>query len=135
MALGAEGEGEGAVLTPSCPCQELLRHHQLLEPAARPRDSYVRQSRHRERRELHRLKREHEQTAGRQRKVLRLQDGEEAGSSSGDEGGTQRDVDIQVGLLCLAMPAFLILAAGPLRTSAALLSTPGSSAGIFPFRT
>nr|XP_056701723.1 probable ATP-dependent RNA helicase DHX34 [Euleptes europaea] len=74
--------------------QELLRDHQLLEPAARPSDAYTRQSRLRERRELHRLKREHEQGAGRRRKVLRLWD-EQAGSSSGDEGEAERGLDIQ----------------------------------------
>ncbi|XP_042296902.1 probable ATP-dependent RNA helicase DHX34 [Sceloporus undulatus] len=75
--------------------QELLRDHRLLEPASRPRDSYTRQSRHRHRRELHKLKREHDQGEGRRRKVLRLQEEEEAFSSSGDEGEAKRGVDIQ----------------------------------------
>ncbi|XP_060113800.1 probable ATP-dependent RNA helicase DHX34 [Heteronotia binoei] len=77
--------------------QELLRDHRLLEPATRPRDSYTRQSRLRERRELHRLKREHDRGEGRQRrKVLRLQEGQ-AGSSSGEEGGeAERGLDIQI---------------------------------------
>uniref|UniRef100_A0A8C0FVZ5 DExH-box helicase 34 n=1 Tax=Chelonoidis abingdonii TaxID=106734 RepID=A0A8C0FVZ5_CHEAB len=64
--------------------QELLWDHGLLEAVQGPRDSYARQSRHRERRELHRLRRRHEETEGRKRKVLKLQGGE-AGSSS-DEG-------------------------------------------------
>ncbi|XP_015262611.1 PREDICTED: probable ATP-dependent RNA helicase DHX34 [Gekko japonicus] len=74
--------------------QELLRDHRLLEPAARPSDSYTRQRHHRQRRELQRLKREHEQGEGRRRKVLRLQD-ERAGSSSGEEGEAERGPDIQ----------------------------------------
>ncbi|EMP28246.1 Putative ATP-dependent RNA helicase DHX34 [Chelonia mydas] len=76
--------------------QELLRDHGLLEPVQGPRDSYARQSRHRERRELHRLRQRHEETEGRKRKVLRLQEGE-AGSSS-DEGASRTGpsgVDIQ----------------------------------------
>ncbi|XP_069738338.1 probable ATP-dependent RNA helicase DHX34 [Phaenicophaeus curvirostris] len=81
--------------------QELLRDHRLLEEASnRPGDSYSRQSRHRERRELHRLWRCHAETAGRKRKVLRLRDG--AGESSGEEdeaGGDlekgERRIDIQ----------------------------------------
>uniref|UniRef100_A0A452H9F0 Uncharacterized protein n=1 Tax=Gopherus agassizii TaxID=38772 RepID=A0A452H9F0_9SAUR len=79
--------------------QELLRDHGLLEAVQGPRDSYARQSRHRVRQELHRLQRRHEETEGRQRKVLKLQGGE-AGSSS-DEGEGARSagppgVDIQV---------------------------------------
>lgn len=81
--------------------QELLRDHRLLEAApSRPSDSYSRQSRHRERRELHRLWRHHTETQGRKRKVLRLQDGT-AGSSGEEEEGTgarepgERSVDIQ----------------------------------------
>ncbi|CAM5172692.1 unnamed protein product [Eretmochelys imbricata] len=76
--------------------QALLRDHGLLEPVQGPRDSYARQSRHRERRELHRLRQRHEETEGRTRKVLRLQEGE-AGSSS-DEGASgtgPSGVDIQ----------------------------------------
>ncbi|XP_040437561.1 probable ATP-dependent RNA helicase DHX34 isoform X2 [Falco naumanni] len=79
--------------------QELLRDHQLVEEtSSQPSDSYSRQSRHRERRELHRLWRSHAETEGRKRKVLRLQDG--AGASSGEEeedGGTRgkHSVDIQ----------------------------------------
>uniref|UniRef100_A0A8C8VQS8 DExH-box helicase 34 n=1 Tax=Pelusios castaneus TaxID=367368 RepID=A0A8C8VQS8_9SAUR len=78
--------------------QELLRDHGLLETtAARPRDSYARQSRHRERRELHQLRRRHEETEGRKRKVLKLQEGE-AGSTSDEEGAggdRSRGIDIQ----------------------------------------
>ncbi|NXK49954.1 DHX34 helicase, partial [Chauna torquata] len=81
--------------------QELLRDHRLLEAApSQPSDSYSRQSRHRERRELHRLWRCHTETQGRKRKVLRLQDGT-AGSSGEeeDEAGARapgkRSVDIQ----------------------------------------
>ncbi|XP_068520702.1 probable ATP-dependent RNA helicase DHX34 [Anas acuta] len=81
--------------------QELLRDHQLLEAAPnRPRDSYSRQSRHRERRELHRLWRHHTETQGRKRKVLRLHDGT-AGSSGEEEEGAgtrepgERGIDIQ----------------------------------------
>ncbi|NXP03972.1 DHX34 helicase, partial [Thinocorus orbignyianus] len=68
--------------------QELLRDHQLLEEdSTRPSDSYSRQSRHRERRELHRLWRSHTQREGRKRKVLRLQDGAEASSGEDEDGG------------------------------------------------
>ncbi|NXI67317.1 DHX34 helicase, partial [Anseranas semipalmata] len=81
--------------------QELLRDHRLLEAAPnQPTDSYSRQNRHRERRELHRLWRCHTETQGRKRKVLRLQDG--AAGSSGeeeDEAGSrapgERGIDIQ----------------------------------------
>uniref|UniRef100_A0A8C3K2R5 DExH-box helicase 34 n=1 Tax=Calidris pygmaea TaxID=425635 RepID=A0A8C3K2R5_9CHAR len=81
--------------------QELLRDHQLLEEdSGRPSDSYSRQSRHRERRELHRLWRSHTETEGRKRKVLRLQDGADASSGEEeDNGGTrgkgERSIDIQ----------------------------------------
>ncbi|CAI5780577.1 probable ATP-dependent RNA helicase DHX34 [Podarcis lilfordi] len=74
--------------------QELLRDHQLLEPPSRPSDTHARQSRHRKRRELQRIKREHDRGEGRRRKVLRLE--EEGGSSSSEgEGDPQRGVDIQ----------------------------------------
>ncbi|XP_053124403.1 probable ATP-dependent RNA helicase DHX34 isoform X3 [Hemicordylus capensis] len=75
--------------------QELLRDQRLLEPAARPRDAYARQSRHRERRELQRLKREHERGEGRRRKVLRLPGEGGGSSSSGEEGAAERGPDIQ----------------------------------------
>ncbi|PKU27989.1 hypothetical protein llap_21708 [Limosa lapponica baueri] len=84
------------------PASELLRDHQLLEEdSGRPSDSYRRQSRHRERRELHRLWRSHTETEGRKRKVLRLQDGADASSGEEEEedGGTrgkgERSIDIQ----------------------------------------
>ncbi|NXX07032.1 DHX34 helicase, partial [Larus smithsonianus] len=82
--------------------QELLRDHQLLEEgSSQPSDSYSRQSRHRERRELHRLWRSHAETEGRKRKVLRLQDGADASSGEEEEGGGncekgERSIDIQV---------------------------------------
>ncbi|XP_074423363.1 putative ATP-dependent RNA helicase DHX34 isoform X4 [Larus michahellis] len=81
--------------------QELLRDHQLLEEgSSQPSDSYSRQSRHRERRELHRLWRSHAETEGRKRKVLRLQDGADASSGEEEEGGGncekgERSIDIQ----------------------------------------
>ncbi|NXV23839.1 DHX34 helicase, partial [Cepphus grylle] len=82
--------------------QELLRDHQLLEEgSSRPSDSYSRQSRHRERRELHRLWRSHTETEGRKRKVLRLQDGADASSGEeeeeggGSRGKGERSIDIQ----------------------------------------
>ncbi|XP_077788581.1 putative ATP-dependent RNA helicase DHX34 [Podarcis muralis] len=74
--------------------QELLRDHRLLEPPARPSDTHARQSRHRKRRELQRIKREHDRGEGRRRKVLRLEE-EGGSSSSGGEGDPQRGVDIQ----------------------------------------
>lgn len=67
--------------------------------AVAPGDSYSRLQQRRERRALHQLKRQHEESGGRRRKVLRLQ---EDGRSSDEEheGSAQADgVDIQVGLL------------------------------------
>ncbi|NWS77891.1 DHX34 helicase, partial [Crotophaga sulcirostris] len=81
--------------------QELLRDHRLLEEASnQPSDSYSRLSRHRERRELHRLWRSHTETQGRKRKVLRLQDGAndssgEDDNAGGNHGKGERSVDIQ----------------------------------------
>ncbi|NXK00358.1 DHX34 helicase, partial [Corythaixoides concolor] len=80
--------------------QELLRDHQLLEESSsQPSDSYSRQSRHRERRELHRLWRSHAETEGRKRKVLRLQDGADASSGEEEDGDArgkgERGIDIQ----------------------------------------
>ncbi|KAM6100841.1 putative ATP-dependent RNA helicase DHX34, partial [Pterocles gutturalis] len=80
--------------------QELLRDHQLLEEASNhPTDSYRRQNRHRERRELHRLWRSHAETEGRKRKILRLQDGADASSGEEEDGAThgqgERSIDIQ----------------------------------------
>ncbi|XP_034974407.1 probable ATP-dependent RNA helicase DHX34 isoform X2 [Zootoca vivipara] len=74
--------------------QELLRDHRLLEPPARPSDTHARQSRHRKRRELQRIKREHDRGEGRRRKVLRLEE-EGGSSSSGGEGEPERGLDIQ----------------------------------------
>lgn len=87
--------------SPSAPSQELLRDHQLLEDAPdQPSDSYSRQSRHRERRELHRLWHSHTETEGRKRKMLRLQDGADASSGEEEDGGShekgERSIDIQV---------------------------------------
>ncbi|XP_068273657.1 probable ATP-dependent RNA helicase DHX34 isoform X1 [Nyctibius grandis] len=89
--------------------QELLRDHQLLEEASnQPSDSYSRQSRHRERRELHRLWRSHAETDGRKRKVLRLQDGADASSGEEEDGGTRgkgaHSIDIQVTLVSVSSP-------------------------------
>ncbi|NXG39102.1 DHX34 helicase, partial [Dromaius novaehollandiae] len=80
--------------------QELLRDHQLLEVASsQPSDSYSRQSRHRERRELHRLWRSHAEAEGRKRKVLRLHVGAAGSSSEEEEGGARKlgecSIDIQ----------------------------------------
>ncbi|XP_075771209.1 putative ATP-dependent RNA helicase DHX34 isoform X2 [Pelodiscus sinensis] len=77
--------------------QALLREKGLLEAGPGRRDGAARQSRHRERRELHQLRRRHEALEGRKRKVLRLQD--DAGSSSEEGEGAGRAgpqaVDIQ----------------------------------------
>ncbi|XP_069063715.1 probable ATP-dependent RNA helicase DHX34 isoform X2 [Pleurodeles waltl] len=79
--------------------QELLKDHRLLEDKTiQTGDSYSRQQKHRERKQLYQLKRQHEETDGRKRKVLRLEE-EDMGSSS-DEGTTDcanknSNVDIQ----------------------------------------
>ncbi|XP_074666137.1 putative ATP-dependent RNA helicase DHX34 isoform X2 [Strix aluco] len=80
--------------------QELLREQQLLEETSgAPSDSYSRQSRHRERRELRRLWRSHAQSEGRKRKVLRLRDGAAPSSEEEEDGGScgqgERAIDIQ----------------------------------------
>ncbi|XP_061215429.1 probable ATP-dependent RNA helicase DHX34 [Neopsephotus bourkii] len=77
--------------------QELLRDHQLLEDASQqPSDSHSRQSRHRERRELHRLWRSHRETEGRKRKMLRLHPGPDPSSGEEEEGGCHgNSIDIQ----------------------------------------
>uniref|UniRef100_A0A8D0B4S7 DExH-box helicase 34 n=1 Tax=Salvator merianae TaxID=96440 RepID=A0A8D0B4S7_SALMN len=81
--------------------RELLKDHCLLEPDPPPVASCRRHSGRWERRELHRLKRAHEQGEGRcRRKVLRLHREEEeeeegAVSSSGDDEEAKRGVDIQ----------------------------------------
>lgn len=110
--------------------QELLRDHRLLEPAAQPRDSYTRQSRLRERRELQRLKREHERGEGRRRKVLRLQDDQAASSSGGEEGEAERGgLDIQVGdPLSFSFPCALSLGASSALACLALGWAAGDSA-------
>lgn len=83
--------------------QELLEDHGLLAgtQAPKPGDSYSRLRQHRERQELYQLKRQHEEGAGRRRKVLRLQEDQDGGSSDEDWGGDASqgagDVDIQVG--------------------------------------
>lgn len=79
--------------------KELLKDHRLLEDTnIQTGDSYSRQQKHRERKQLYQLKRQHEETDGRKRKVLRLE--EEDMDSSGDEGTTDganknSSVDIQ----------------------------------------
>ncbi|KPP62223.1 putative ATP-dependent RNA helicase DHX34 [Scleropages formosus] len=69
--------------------KDLLSSHGLLteeQSAPYSQDRQRRREMHSERRRLHQLKREHEQQEGRRRKVLRLEDGEEALGSSGSEG-------------------------------------------------
>ncbi|NXY76428.1 DHX34 helicase, partial [Glareola pratincola] len=107
--------------------QELLRDHQLLEESfSQPSDSYSRQSRHRERRELHRLWRSHTETEGRKRKVLRLQDGMDASSGEEEEGGGsrgkgERSIDIQVRPPCPSpLPGGRICPCGSLTPSLSL---------------
>ncbi|NXX97785.1 DHX34 helicase, partial [Centropus bengalensis] len=68
--------------------QELLRDHRLLEEdSSQASDSFGRQSRRRERRELRQLWRRHAETGGRRHKVLRLQDGAHGSSGEEDDGG------------------------------------------------
>lgn len=80
--------------------KELLRSHSLIDTegnSSSRQDSYQRRQRHGERKQLHRLKREHEKQESGKRKVLRLE-GEESGSSSDEERGRGRKdsaVDIQ----------------------------------------
>ncbi|KAE8585553.1 hypothetical protein XENTR_v10021352 [Xenopus tropicalis] len=65
--------------------KELLKDHGLLEENVAQRgDRNSRQRQHKERKELHQLKRQHERVEKRKRKVLKLQD-EGAGSSSDGE--------------------------------------------------
>lgn len=85
--------------------QDLLEDHGLLAgaEAATPGDSYSRLQQRRERRALHQLKRQHEEGAGRRRKVLRLQEEAEDSSSDEDHAGpaarhAEDSVDIQVEL-------------------------------------
>ncbi|XP_005413923.1 PREDICTED: probable ATP-dependent RNA helicase DHX34 isoform X1 [Chinchilla lanigera] len=82
--------------------KELLEDHGLLAGAqeATPGDSYSRLQQRLERRALHQLKRQHEEGAGRRRKVLRLQEEADDGSSDEDRAGpaarrADDSVDIQ----------------------------------------
>ncbi|XP_069500655.1 probable ATP-dependent RNA helicase DHX34 [Ambystoma mexicanum] len=80
--------------------KELLKDHRLLENTNfQTGDSYSRQQKLRERKQLYRLKRQYEETDGRKRKVLKLQE-EDAGSSSDDEatGSTSKDCSSSVDL-------------------------------------
>ncbi|XP_041090388.1 probable ATP-dependent RNA helicase DHX34 isoform X3 [Polyodon spathula] len=73
--------------------KELLRSHSLIDTegsSSSRQDSYQRRQRHSERKQLHRLKREHEKQESGKRKVLRLE-GEESGSSSDEERGRGRN--------------------------------------------
>ncbi|XP_049757179.1 probable ATP-dependent RNA helicase DHX34 isoform X2 [Elephas maximus indicus] len=82
--------------------KDLLEDHGLLAGTEAPRtgDSYSRLQQRRERQALYQLKRQHEEGAGRRRKVLRLQEEQDGASSDEDRGATaDRDscdsVDIQ----------------------------------------
>ncbi|XP_073405442.1 probable ATP-dependent RNA helicase DHX34 [Dendrobates tinctorius] len=77
----------------------LLKDHGILnEMENRVGDRYSRQRHHKERKELHQLKREHERSEKRKRKVLKLHD-QDVGSSSDDDERSNKDkkdsVDIQ----------------------------------------
>ncbi|CAH2313941.1 probable ATP-dependent RNA helicase DHX34 [Pelobates cultripes] len=77
----------------------LLKDHWMLEESGVPtRDRHSRQRQHRERKELHQLKRQHERSEKQKRKVLKLQDQDGGSSSDGEErshaDGTE-SVDIQ----------------------------------------
>uniref|UniRef100_A0A8C5MUR3 DExH-box helicase 34 n=1 Tax=Leptobrachium leishanense TaxID=445787 RepID=A0A8C5MUR3_9ANUR len=79
--------------------KELLKDHWMLQQSDVPSgDRHSRQRQHRERKELHQLKRQHERTEKHKRKVLRLHE-QDAGSSSDGEERTHTDradgVDIQ----------------------------------------
>lgn len=90
--------------------QDLLRSHALLESEDRAPsggDREQRRKRFTERKRLHQLKRDHEQQEGSKRKVLRLDEGQDGGLSSGSDTeergkgrkskeGQEQDVDIQV---------------------------------------
>ncbi|KAM4642667.1 putative ATP-dependent RNA helicase DHX34 [Discoglossus pictus] len=78
--------------------KELLQDHGMLEDtASRVRDRNARQRLHKERKELHQLKREHERSEKRKRKVLRLEDEGAGSSSDGESKNTDKrdNVDIQ----------------------------------------
>ncbi|XP_064149969.1 probable ATP-dependent RNA helicase DHX34 [Loxodonta africana] len=70
--------------------KDLLEDHGLLAgtEAPRPGDSYSRLQQRRERQALYQLKRQHEEGAGRRRKVLRLQEEQDGASSDEDRGAT-----------------------------------------------
>ncbi|XP_077141619.1 putative ATP-dependent RNA helicase DHX34 [Ranitomeya variabilis] len=77
----------------------LLKDHGILnEMETRVGDRYSRQRQHKERKELHQLKREHERSEKYKRKVLKLHD-QDVGSSSDDDERSNKDkkdsVDIQ----------------------------------------
>uniref|UniRef100_A0A7N5JDA1 DExH-box helicase 34 n=1 Tax=Ailuropoda melanoleuca TaxID=9646 RepID=A0A7N5JDA1_AILME len=76
--------------------KELLEDHGLLAraQAAMSGDSFRRLQERRERRALYRLKRQHEESGGRRRKVLRLREDLDGGSSNEDQGAGD-GVDIQ----------------------------------------
>ncbi|KAM5145282.1 putative ATP-dependent RNA helicase DHX34 [Mantella aurantiaca] len=79
--------------------KELLKDHGMLqESETRIVDRYSRQRQHKERKELHQLKREHERTEKRKRKVLKLQDEDLVTSSDEDRKSSKEgkdSVDIQ----------------------------------------
>lgn len=93
--------------------QELLKSHGLTESeSGTPSDGDRGRRRERltERKKLHQLKRDHERQEGTKRKVLRMDEGQEDGFSSGsdtEEAGRskkrkqkpEQDVDIQVNLI------------------------------------
>ncbi|PIO27504.1 hypothetical protein AB205_0039030, partial [Aquarana catesbeiana] len=69
----------------------LLKDHGMLqERETRTVDRYSRLRQHKERKELHQLKREHEHTEKRKRKVLKLQD-EELGTSSDEDRKSSKE--------------------------------------------
>ncbi|XP_073497531.1 probable ATP-dependent RNA helicase DHX34 [Phyllobates terribilis] len=79
--------------------KSLLKDHGILnETETRVVDRYSRQRQHKERKELHQLKREHERSEKRKRKVLKLHD-QDVGSSSDDDEKSNKEkndsVDIQ----------------------------------------
>ncbi|XP_075043225.1 putative ATP-dependent RNA helicase DHX34 [Mixophyes fleayi] len=78
--------------------KELLKDHGMLEETETRVDRYSRQRQHKERKELHQLKREHERSEKRKCKVLKLKD-QDAGSSSDENESSNKDrkdnVDIQ----------------------------------------
>ncbi|XP_053323739.1 probable ATP-dependent RNA helicase DHX34 [Spea bombifrons] len=79
--------------------KELLKDHRMLEESeAHVGDRNSRQRQHRERKELHQLKRQHERSEKQKRKVLKLQDQDNGSSSDGEERSNpnkEDNVDIQ----------------------------------------